>query len=71
MSDLFPGFSTEVYLNLQQITAWYSNPPCNGGEGVESDCMTSGATSITIELPAPVQGGAYYLMITSGEYLVP
>jgi hypothetical protein len=71
MSDLFPGLSTEIYLNSQQITAWYSNPPCYGDQGVESNCMSSEATSITIELPAPIQGGEYQLMITSGEYLVP
>ena len=71
MSDLFPGLATQVYLNSQQVTAWYSNPPCYGEYGVEGDCMASSATSITIELPAPIQGGAYQLMIGSGEDLVP
>jgi hypothetical protein len=71
MGDLFPGLSTQVYLNSQQITAWYSNPPCYGEYGIEGNCMASGATSMTIELPTPLQGGAYQLMITSGEYLVP
>ncbi len=71
MADLFPGLSTQVYLNSQQITTWYSNPPCYGGQGIESNCMTSGATSIAIQLPTPVEGGAYQLMVSSGEYLVP
>jgi hypothetical protein len=64
MSALFPLLGTQVYLNSQKVTTWYSNPPC-------SECMAPNATSITIELSAPVAGGAYTLEVSSTEYLVP
>jgi hypothetical protein len=70
-SALFPGLGNQVYLNSQQVTSWYSNPPCYGGDGIESDCMVSNATSITIELPTPIDSGAYDLKVISGETLVP
>ena len=69
--SLFPGLGNNVYLNSQQITTWYSNPPCYGGEGIESNCMVSNATSMTIEMPATNASTTYQLVVNSGEYLVP
>jgi hypothetical protein len=71
MGGLFPPHGVQVYLNSQQITTWYSNPSCYGGEGVEGNCMSSGAASMTIELPASIQSGTYQLVVSSAEYLVP
>jgi hypothetical protein len=72
MTELFPlPYHEQIYLNSQQLTSWYSNPPCYGGEGIESDCMMSNATSIAIELPAANESSTYQLVISSAEYLVP
>ncbi len=71
MGGLFPKQGNQIYLNSQQMTSWYSNPPCYGGEGIEADCMASNATSMAIELPTPVESGTYQLVVSSGVYLVP
>jgi hypothetical protein len=62
---------TQIFLNGQQTTAWYSNPPCMGGNGVEGDCLLSTATAVSIELPASFGNGQYQLTIYSSETLVP
>src|SRR5208282_4726280 len=65
-SPLFLGFTNDqVYLNAQQISTWYSNPPCTGSGGIEQDCMLSDATSVSIELPASFENGQYQLTIYS------
>ena len=72
LSGVFPEPNTQLTLNSQKVT-WYSNPPCSGedGQGVQSDCMSTNATSMIVELPSPVQSGAFQLVITSAIYLVP
>jgi hypothetical protein len=70
MNSVFPEQGNHVSLDSQMVT-WYSNPACYGGDGVESDCMTSNATSITIELPSSIENGTFQLVISSSADLVP
>ncbi len=70
LSSVFPLRGNQVSLDSQQVT-WYSSPPCYGGNGIESDCISHTATAMTIELPASIGSGTLQLVVSSGEYLVP
>jgi hypothetical protein len=70
LASVFPERGNQVSLDSQQVT-WYSDPACYDTEGIQSDCMSPTATSITVELPPPAGNGPFRLVVSSSMYLVP
>ncbi|MGI0079259.1 MAG: hypothetical protein ACRECH_06510 [Nitrososphaerales archaeon] len=75
LRNLFPEINYQLYLNSQQVAAWYSNPPCYpGGDEPNiaiSNCIGPNSTSIQIELPHLVETEMYSIIINSSAELVP